>query len=254
MMQRTALAPLAILLGLVLPAAVFAQGPEGTLVLPTDVSIHDVGWSQWRNLEELGAFFLAVAETLGFVAAFAFHPKADALRDTASGWKVQASMFLFGLIGMLVGFLVVHHGFLIGFVIFGIGGLFRFRMESSSLLDGALLILVTLIGLTVGLNLPVMALVATVAGWMTLWFVAARTTSVLELKFKDDDTLRAARGLVRTALERRGFRVVSVRKSDFKPVLELVLSHKDNQKTDEIAHVLEDLNQAGHGPKDWYVV
>ena len=162
-------------------------------------------------------------------------------------------MFLFGLIGMLVGFLVIHHGFLIGFVIFGLGSLFRFRMASSSLIDGAILIMVTLVGLTVGLDLPVMGLVATLAGAATLWFVTVHKISVIELKFTDDDALRAALEPVQEAFAGKGFRIVSTRKSDFKPVVELVLSHTDAEALKRVPGVLDDLSRSGHGAKDWHV-
>ena len=143
---------------------------------------------------------------------------------------------------------------MIGFVIFGLGSLFRFRMASSSLIDGAILIMVTLVGLAVGLNLPVMALVVTVAGAVTLWFVTVRKASVVELKFKDDDTLRAALGPVRKAFSAKGFHIVSIRKSDFKPVVEFVLSHTDTEATTRIPEVLDDLNRREDlGAKDWYV-
>lgn len=241
-------------LAAILPCVVFAQTPDGSIVIPNDVQIHDLGWAQIRNVGEIGEFLLGALETFVFVAAIAFHPRARTLRDDARGWRVQSSMFFFGLIGMLIGFLVVHHGYLIGFVVFGLGGLFRFRMESSSLLDGALLILMTLIGLSVGLNLPVMALVATVAGWTTLWFVASKRTTTLELKFKDDEALRAALDPVRTTLGQKGFRIVSVRKTDFKPVVEMVLSHSNVKAANDIPAILEELSQAGHGAKDWYVV
>lgn len=253
MMTRSMALTVATLICLLLPASVLAQGLEGSLMLPSEISVHDIGWSQIANLDEISEFFFAVIETLVLIAAFAFHPRANALRQDAQGFLVQASMFLFGLIGMLVGFLVVHHGYLIGFVIFGLGSLFRFRMASSSLIDGAILIMVTLVGLAVGLNLPVMALVATVAGAATLWFVTVRKTSVVELKFKDDETLRSALGPVQEAFSAKGFRIVSTRKSDFKPVVEFVLSHTDPEAAQLMPEVLDDLSRAGHGAKDWHV-
>ena len=243
----------AIFIGLLLPVAVLAQSPESTLMLPSEVTVRDIGWSQITNTGEMREFFLAVVETLVFVAAFAFHPRANALRQDTQGWQMQASMFLFGLIGMFIGFLVVHHGFLIGFVIFGLGSLFRFRMASSSLIDGAILIIVTLVGLAVGLNLPVMALVATLTGFVTLWFVTARRTSLVELKFKDEETLRNAFAPAREAFERRGFKIVSIRKTGFKSVVEFALSHKNSDVVTAVTDVLDDLSQAGHATKDWHV-
>ncbi|MEW9922263.1 hypothetical protein AB2B41_21910 [Marimonas sp. MJW-29] len=236
------------------PTDAFAQMEDAPIMLPTDISIHDLGWGQLGNLDEIAEFVLAVVETIVFVSAFAFHPRANALRTDARGWVVQSSMFLFGLIGMLIGFLVVHHGFLIGFVVFGIGGLFRFRMESSSLMDGAILILVTLIGLSVGMNLPVMALIATVAAWITIWFITARTVSVLELKFEDEDMLSGAMTRLRAALADKDFRIVDVKKTDFKPVIEIVLSHSNPDAGQFIPGILEELGKSGYGPKGWYVV
>lgn len=253
MTTRSSALTVATLLCLLLPGALMAQELEGTMMLPSEITLHDVGWSQIANLDEVVEFFFAVVETLVFTAAFAFHPRANAVRQDAQGWLVQASMFLFAFIGMLVGFLVVHHGYLIGFVIFGLGSLFRFRMASSSLIDGAILIMVTLVGLAVGLNLPVMALIVTVAGAVTLWFVTVRKTSVVELKFKDDDTLRAALGPVRDAFAAKGFRIVSTRKSDFKPVVEFVLSHTDAEAATRVPEVLDDLSRTGHSAKDWHV-
>ena len=92
----------ATLLCLLLPGSVLAQGLESTLILPSELTVHDVGWSQIANLDELGEFFFAVVETIVLVAVFAFHPRANALRQDAQGWLVQVSMFLFGLIGLIL--------------------------------------------------------------------------------------------------------------------------------------------------------
>ncbi len=253
MLQRIPILPLFLLVSFVLPSFAFAQAADGSLTLPTKITMRDVGWGQISNTEELFDFFLAVVETLVFVAAFAFHPRGKTFRQDAQARSVQVSMFLFGLIGMFVGFLVIHHGYLIGFVIFGLGSLFRFRMASNSLVDGAILIIVTLVGLAVGLDLPVMALVATVAGWATLWLVTVKKTSVVELKFKDDVSLSTALAPLRDAFISQGFGIVSTRKSDFKSVVEIVLSHRDNDAVNKVSDVLNEMNRAGHNVKDWYV-
>jgi len=253
MRNRTTAFTAATLVALIASDSALAQTAESAFALPSEITVRDIGWSQIGNAEEITQFFLAVFETLLFVAVFAFHPRANALRDDAQGWRIRASMFLFGLIGMLVGFLVIHHGYLIGFVIFGLGSLFRFRMASSSLIDGAILIMVTLVGLTVGLNLPVMALTATLAGAGTLWFVTVRKTTVIELKFEDDDALRLALVPVQEAFASKGFRIDSTRKSGFKPVVELVLSHTDAEALKRVPEVLDDLSRSGHGAKDWHV-
>jgi uncharacterized membrane protein YhiD involved in acid resistance len=163
-------------------------------------------------------------------------------------------MFLFALIGMTVGFLVIHHGYLIGFVIFGIGGLFRFRMESISLLDSSLLILVTLIGLSVGLDLPVMALIATVASWIVVWVFAAQQTVLVELKFDEKADFGRALKLLEDGLREHGYQVQKMSKSKFKPVVELALTGRDIDKGQELVAVLTELQTSGSGLTDWHVV
>lgn len=253
MITRTFSLASAIIFCIALPTLAIAQAADGTVVLPTEVTIRNIGWRQISNTAEISEFFLAVVETLILVSAFAFHPRTNSMRDEAHGWRVQASLYLFGLIGMLVGFLVVHHGFLIGFVIFGLGSLFRFRMSSNTLIDGTLVIMVTLVGLTVGLNLPVMALVATVASVLTLYFASFRKTTTIELKFADDEALRAAITPIRTALSRKGFRIISTSKADFKPVIQFVLSHADAEAIEQITSALDELESEGHGAKGWYI-
>lgn len=253
MLARLTVMPLILFVGCVLPSVAIAQVADGSLTLPTKITVRDVGWSQIADTGELLDFFLSVFETLIFCAAFAFHPRGKAFRQDAQGWSVQVSMFLFGLIGMFVGFLVIHHGYLIGFVIFGLGSLFRFRMASNSLVDGAILIIVTLVGLAVGLNLPVMALVATLAGWATLWFVTVQKTTVVELKFDSDEALRSALVPFQEAFAAKGFRVVSTRKSDFKSVVEFVLSHRHSDAVGMVPVVLDEMDGSGHSAKDWYV-
>ena len=76
----------------------------------------------------------------------------------------------YALIGMVVGFLVTNHGALIGFVIFGIGGLLRLRTDADTTRDMMRLILVILIGLCVGLDLPVMAVIKTPSALLIMRF------------------------------------------------------------------------------------
>ena len=85
MRSLTAILIAATTLSLTASDPAFAQAPEGAFVLPSDVTIRDIGWSQIGNVEEISEFFLAVLETLVFVAAFAFHPRANALRENAQG-------------------------------------------------------------------------------------------------------------------------------------------------------------------------
>ena len=64
----------------VLSAPVAAQTIEGAITIPSEFDVHDRGWSQLYNLEEILEFFLALVETTAMTAVLAFHPRSVARR------------------------------------------------------------------------------------------------------------------------------------------------------------------------------
>jgi hypothetical protein len=94
----------------------------GASDLAADMVLSGQGWRQFTNLQEMAELLLAVLVTAALTAAIAFHPVVLAEHRTAEDHQEPRSLFLYALVGLLVGFMVMHHGYLIGFVIFGIGG------------------------------------------------------------------------------------------------------------------------------------
>ncbi|WP_084353622.1 hypothetical protein [Primorskyibacter flagellatus] len=92
-----------------------------------EIEVRGRGWDQLRNPDELLEFALALVETTVLAAGIAFHPVNLATRRTRADFDAPRDLFVYALIGMIVGFLIMHHGYLIGFVLFGLGGLLRFK-------------------------------------------------------------------------------------------------------------------------------
>ena len=244
-----------LLLGFALLAeASAAQTVDGAITIPSDFDVRDRGWSQLRDVGEMLEFLIALVETTAMTAVLAFHPRSIARRQGSSGWDLQRSMFLYGLIGLVVGFLVIHHGVLIGFVVFGIGGLFRFRMETLSTTDTALMIFVALIGLSVGLDLPVMALLLTIAAATVLSVFSRQSHLSVEIKFDTTDEFAAKISRLRDALSAAGFTTRTVTKSKFKPIAEVVLSTSEARPRDALVAVMT-AHQSGmeSGIEDWHI-
>ncbi|MGJ8586188.1 MAG: hypothetical protein ACSHXD_19015 [Marinosulfonomonas sp.] len=237
-----------------LPAFAQSQPIEGVLTLPTEVRIDGKGWSQIFNAKEMMQFSLGVVETLVFTTLLAFHPQNREHVQGRRNWRVPRALFLYGLIGMLVGFLVVHHGYLIGFVVFGVGGLFRFRMETMSISNTAQLILVSLIGLTIGLDLPIMAALAVVAGWIVLWVFGGRQDMVLEVKFNEDLNYAQALDGLKKSLSEKGFVCVTVTKPKFKSMAEITLAAKARDgRGNLVAHLSAMQSDEAFGIVDWHL-
>lgn len=195
---------------------------DGDSFLP-EIAVRGQGWAQLRDLDEVSDFAMAFVETAVMIAALAFHPVVIAARKLHSDFEAPRSLFIYGLIGMVVGFLIMHHGYLIGFVLFGIGGLLRFRTDDGAA-DTMRLILATLIGLCVGLDLPVIALVTTLGVWVILLVFGARANFGVEVEFSKKSATSDAMLRLRDSLVGEGFKVVSMSKIKFKPVVHYVVS------------------------------
>ena len=102
---------------------------------------------------------LLLATLLG--ALIGYHP---ATRRTIDGLH-EADMphvyVLYAVIGAVIGVAVREFGTVVGLVVFGIGGLLRFRSVADSTRDTVRLIIVTLVGLTAGLGLLHFAVIVT---------------------------------------------------------------------------------------------
>ena len=234
--------------------AAIAQGADGSLVIPAEIEVRGRGWAQLGNLGEMLDFALTLAETVLLTAALAFHPINRAYRDHTEGVNLQKGMFLFALIGMMTGFLVVHHGYLIGFVIFGIGSLFRFRMEASTIPDTAQLVIASLIGLAAGLDLPVMAAIATAAAWVVVYAFGRTTRLALEVKFDEKSGPAESMQRLQTLLSDSGFTVASVVKTKFKPVALYTMTSQNPDAKASLVRMMSELHgKKGSGVSDWHV-
>ena len=223
----------------------------GTGFLP-EVKIRGRGWSQFANPDELIEYGLGLAEAFILTALIAWHPTSLAERRTREDFEAPRILFIYGLIGMVIGFLIMHHGYLIGFVIFGVGGLLRFKTDVDSPADTTRLILVTLIGLCVGLDLPVVALITTLSAWAILYLLGLRTHHALSVRFDEKKAPPHCIEALGTRLAERGFSLVNVSKSKFKPAADYVLGGRNGVGRDALIREMDALaSDKQSGIVDW---
>lgn len=174
----------------------------------------------------LGLFLIEVLITLALSALIAFHPVNFRTKERPGELVLPRLYMLYGLIGMAIGFLVAQHGYFIGFVVFGIGGLLRFRSAFSSSEMTAEVILVTLLGLGVGLNLPVVSALIALAAWLIIWFTGTLTGYVLTLHCQNDEHLELEIDRFTKRAKELGWHIVSVDRSFKKPEAEVLFQAK----------------------------
>ena len=225
-------------------AAVGAQtGPEalGAASAPLEgISVSGSGWSQWRNTDEALLFLVDVLTTLVLTAAIVHHPVRRRLARSVASLQLPRLFLLYALIGMAVGFLVVQHGYIIGFVVFGIGALLRFRSNLDNPEDTVEMILVTVLGLCVGLDLPIMAILIGVVAWMVIWLSARKTPCAVALQADDGASLDEALGRVSGALGRQGWEIAATHRSHRKSSAEVVFLAGGAVTEPEIENVLDE--------------
>ena len=156
------------------------------------------------------------------------------------------------MIGAIIGILVVKYDLVVGFVLFGIGGLIRFRtLMRSANLTGRV-IFVTLIGLTCGLNLPHVAVLGTAFAYLLIYVLEARVTYRIDVQALDPDRIAESAAAYRKLLEETGCRVLSERKNPIKRRVTLLVSGPHGVRREK----LEALIDAGidgplKGAVDW---
>ena len=167
------------------------------------------GFQDWRFLINASANLL-LAAVLG--AAIAYHPRHLQTADTFEEIEATQIYILYAVIGSITGILVVQYGMAVGFVLFGIGALIRFRTVLRSASLTGRLIFVTLIGLSCGLDLPHVAVLVTIFGFLLIFLLDARFTFRIFVRGLPNDSVTQSARAYRQALEHENCRVISEKK------------------------------------------
>ncbi|CAD0186497.1 hypothetical protein RUESEDTHA_03406 [Ruegeria sp. THAF57] len=199
-----------VLLAVLLPSVSYSQIDPASLLAGTSESeiVIERGWTQFRGKQELYFFTLDVIVTIILTALIVYHPVRRKSRRSVNDLVMPRLFFLYALIGMAVGFLVVQHGSMIGFVIFGIGALLRFRSNLDDPVDTVEMIIVTVLGLAVGLGLPLMATLVAIVCWCFIWLGGRNKGVEVSLKASDEEHSLKVSGDIEAMAADAGWKLV----------------------------------------------
>jgi hypothetical protein len=222
------------------------DGPQGQLP--------SVGWSGFLDThfltDSLGALVLAIA--LG--ALIGFHPMTRRTVDTIDEADLPKVHIAYAFIGALIGLTVREFGMVVGVVVFGIGGLIRFRTDTGSARDTGRLIVATLVGLIAGLGLPHLAVLATVFAFVLIWVFDARPACRVRIDDLPQGRLSECGDAYRKILVAYGCRVIGERRSTAKGRVEFVLRlPRGDDARDKVHEALCNAPLDPGGEIDWEV-
>lgn len=182
-----------------------------------------IGWQGFLDThflaDSLGALLLATV--LG--ALIGYHPTTRRTVDTLSEAELPKVHTIYAFIGAVIGVTVREFGMVIGVVVFGIGGLIRFRTDTGSTRDTGRLIVVTLVGLIAGLGLPHFAVLTALFVFVLIWLFDARPACRVRIEDLPPGRLADCADAYRAVLVAEGCKVIGERRSVAKERVDFVL-------------------------------
>lgn len=209
----------------------------------------------WRGFADV-AFLINTTLTLTLAAilggVIAYHPRHRQTADTLEEIEAPKVYIMYAVIGAIIGILVVKYGLVVGFVLFGIGGLIRFRTILRSASVTGQVIYVTLIGLSCGLDLPHVAVLATAFSYGLIYVLDARITYRIAVRALPPDRIAAAAVAYRQLLEQEGCSIMSEKKNPAKERLTFIFRTADAVTRDQLQELFETkIEPELKGAVDW---
>ena len=193
-------------------------------------------------------FSLVLACVVG--AAFAYHPTAKRRIRTRAELELPKAMIVYALVGALVGHLVVLEPS-VALVVFGIGGLLRFRTLAGDAKDTGRMILVTILGICVGLQSFVVGLGAAALAYLLLFFLERTRSGEVQILGVPQEQMNHASKAYRTLLEQRGCNVVGESRNSKKQSLELMFQVPTKVSLPELENDAGDIEPSHRGFPHW---
>jgi hypothetical protein len=126
-----------------------------------------VGWQAFTELSFIADMLVVLAMAVVLAAAIAYHPTVRAKASTLEQLEQPKTFIMYSMVGAITTIIVKTMPSM-ALVVFGIGGLLRFRTNVGEAKDTGRVILVTVIGLACGLELYVIAVLTTVLAWLLI--------------------------------------------------------------------------------------
>jgi hypothetical protein len=207
----------------------------------------------WAGFSDPGAYLrygivLVAATASG--AILAYHPVHRGRQVTLIDIEQRKTLIIYSVVGALIAVICAANPSM-AFVIFGIGGLMRFRTDTGESKSTGHTIMATLVGLCWGLGLELGAVIATLYFWIMLWVLesgAVRNLSVGGVAVAD---MARSTDAYRQAFVRASCRVLGHTKNFKTMQLSFVLQLPDEAATDRVSKEIEAIPEPLRGIPDW---
>jgi hypothetical protein len=208
------------------------------------------GWAAFTSTDLYVRFALILIAATASGLVLAYHPAHRRRPLAISDLDQRRTLIIYGVVGALIA-LICSVSPSMAFVIFGIGGLMRFRTDVGASKDTGHTIVVTLIGLCWGLGMELVAVVATVFFWLMIF--AFEWAPYRELKVGGVAIVDMARAseAYHSAIQKIGGRVLGHAKDFKKGQMTFVVRLPAPDSEEAFAREVEAIPEALRGTPDW---
>lgn len=212
-----------------------------------------LGWSGFLDvrfiLNSLG--ILVLASLLG--ALIGYHPATKRTIDKLHEADMPHVYVMYAVIGAVIGVAVREFGTVVGVVVFGIGGLIRFRSSTDSTRDTVRLIIVTLAGLIAGLGLLHFAVMITLFAFILIYFFDTSPPFRIKIEGLPKGRTSDCAGAYRRTLKAYGCSIISEHRSAEKERIEFVFRLPRRSTRERLEAELCAIAAELRGDVDWEV-
>jgi hypothetical protein len=209
------------------------------------------GLRRFQDVRTLLEMIAGIMLATFLAAAIAYHPKAYGKASRLDEIEQPKTFLMYAMVAAVCA-KIVEEVPEMALVVFGIGGLMRFRTDVGAAKDTGRVILVTMIGLACGLNLLQLAVVAAALGWILVFFLERHVTYRLVVKGLEKDTISEAAQAYQAILLEEDCRVVGEKKNFVKGQVAFVFHAPSWVTREDLEEVLEErISDELRGALDW---
>lgn len=210
------------------------------------------GWENFGNIAYIVDVSLMLLLSIILAAVIAYHPSTRRKASNITEFEQPKTFLMYAMVGALIAQLVQTYPPM-ALVIFGIGGLLRFRTVVGEAKDTGRVILVTVVGLCCGLKIFVGAVLATFIGWILIWYLESQNAGRIVVKgLKDSDILMAAE-TYRGILGEAGCTVIRERKNLTKGRVTFIVKAPPELDAEALEEAFENVSAEQRGVVDWEI-
>ena len=255
--------PVLALLGIValmvvMPGLASAQGDPFSGTSPQARPMTDdwgdlrEGWENFGNIVYIVDVSLMLLLSIILAAVIAYHPSTRRKASNITEFEQPKTFLMYAMVGALIAQLVQTYPPM-ALVIFGIGGLLRFRTVVGEAKDTGRVILVTVVGLCCGLKIFVAAVLATLIGWILVWYLESQNAGRIVVKGLKDSDILAAAETSRGILGEAGCAVIRERRNLTKGRVTFIVKAPPELDAEALEEAFENVPEEQRGVVDWEI-